>query len=275
MNTTGSSAIAVANRYSGWGRLLLVVLVFLALPACVTTTSGGFTPEASDEDALDDYIQLAVAYYEANDMAGARRHINKALAIHNRSFEVYNILALVHQREGDLDLADEVFQRAVRLDGSNSRARNNYAAFLFAQQRYEDAYEQLAIVAGDTTYEGRAIAFENLGRSALRMGNIEAAANAFQRALQLNGNLYVSTLELAQIRFDQGDYAGARTLYNQYLTTKEFYSIPHTARSLWIGIQVEGHYQNTDVVDGFVRLLTALFQDSPEYQLYQNLVNGN
>ncbi|MBT8147201.1 MAG: type IV pilus biogenesis/stability protein PilW [Gammaproteobacteria bacterium] len=247
----------------------------LLLTGCVTTSSGGFNPETSDEEALDDYIQLAGAYYEANDMVRTRRHINNALAINERSSQAYNILAMVHQREGDLDLADEVFQRAIRFDASNSRVRNNYAAFLFDQQRFEEAYQQLAVVANDTAYEGRAIAFENLGRSALRLGSLEDAASAFERALQLNGNLYVSTLELAQIRFNQGDYATARRLYSQYLTIKDFYSIPHSPRSLWVGIQVEGYYQNDAAVEGYGRLLTALYQDSPEYQLYQNLVNGN
>ena len=274
MDISRSSAGSILLHRVGF-RLCLLALSGLLMAGCVTTTTGGFTPEVSDEDALDDYIQLAVAYYDANDMANARRHINNALAIDQRNSEVFNILALVHQQEGDIDLADEVFRRAIRLDSSNSRARNNYAAFLFGQQRYIEAYEQLETVANDTSYEGRAIAFENLGRSALQLGNFEDAANAFERALQLNGNLYVSTLELSQIRLDQGDYANARRLYNQYLTTKEFYSIPHTPKSLWVGIQVEGYYQNDEVVDGYVRLLTALYQDSPEFQLYQNLVNGN
>jgi len=274
MKTLSSSVMNLSAIAAVRGRMWPVVVALL-LAGCVTTTTGGFNPNTSEEEALRDYIQLAVAYYDANDMAGARRHINNALAIDSRNSEVYNVLALVHQREGDLDLADEVFQRAIRLDGANSRARNNYAAFLFNQQRYADAYEQLEIVSRDTTYEGRPIAFENLGRSALRLGENDEAARAFERALQLNGNLYVSALELAQLRFNNGDYQAARTLFNQYLTTKDFLGIPHTPRSLWIGIQVESYFQNKDVVDGYVRLLTALYQDSPEYQLYQNFVNGN
>jgi type IV pilus assembly protein PilF len=269
-----SSAIAAAIHRIGL-RLCLLAVSGLLLAGCVTTATGGFTPDASEEEALEDYIQLAVAYYEANDMANARRHINNALAIDDRSSEAHNILALVHQREGDLDLADEVFRRAIRFDPANSRARNNYGAFLFDQRRFAEAYSQLETVANDTSYEGRAIAFENLGRSALRLSDRESATNAFERALQLNGNLYISALELAQIRFDQGDYGASRVLYNQYLSIKDFYGIPHTPRSLWVGIQVEGHYQNREAVDGYVRLLTALYQDSPEFQLYQNLVNGN
>ncbi|MCB1671911.1 MAG: type IV pilus biogenesis/stability protein PilW [Gammaproteobacteria bacterium] len=276
MNTPDSSIKGIRQafpeRVTG---AALTLLLSLILNSCVTTTTGGFNPEVSEDEALQDYIRLAVAYYEANDMAGARRHIANAMEINDRSSEVYNILALVHQREGDLDLADEAFNRAIRLDRNNSRARNNYAAFLFGQQRYQDAYQQLELVSNDTTYEGRPIAFENLGRSALRMGNTDAAERAFERALQLNGNLYISALELAQIRFDKGAYQSARSLYNQYLTTKDFYNIPHTPRSLWIGIQIESHFQNQAAADTYARLLTALYQDSAEYQLYQTFVNGN
>lgn len=275
MNTLTGFVISLIKAVAGPCRRGGLLMSPLVLVGCVTTTTGGFNTEVSEQEALKDYIQLAVAYYDANDMAGARRHINNALALDPRNSEVYNVLALVHQREGDLDLADDSFQRSIRLDPDNSRARNNYAAFLFNQQRYADAYQQLEIVTEDTGYEGRPIAFENLGRSAQRLQDAAAAERAFERALQLNGNLYVSALELAQMRFDRGDYASARTLYNQYLTTKNFLGIPHAPRSLWVGIQVESHFQNRDAVDGYVRLLTALYQDSPEYQLYQNFVNDN
>lgn len=192
-------------------KLLIAALLMLGLQtACVTTTTGGFNVEASDEQAVQDYIQLALAYYEAGDLAGARRHINNALAIDDAYADAYNMLALVSQREGDLDLAEENFRRALRLDRTHSRARNNYAALLFDQQRYEYAYEELQMVANDTAYDGRAIAFENLGRSAERLGRQQDAENAFNRALQLNGNLFVSALELSILKLKRADDNGAR-----------------------------------------------------------------
>ncbi|MEX2131694.1 MAG: type IV pilus biogenesis/stability protein PilW [Pseudohongiellaceae bacterium] len=253
---------------------LAAILLLATLAACETTTTGGFNPEADQDQALLDYVQLAVAYYDANDMAGARRHLNNALAIDPRSADAYNVLALILQREGDLELADETFRRAIGLDRTNSRVRNNYAAFLFSQERYPDAFEQLQLVANDSTYEGRAIAFENLGRSALMLGEIDEAQRAFERALQINNNLYISSLELARIRIDKQDWTGARQAFQQFLTIREFYSIPFDARSLWIGIQLENNIRNREQMALYVRLLTALYPDSPEYQLYRSLADG-
>jgi len=257
-------------------RILFVPGLFaLLLSSCVTTEMGGFSPDTSDAEALDDYIQLATAYYNQDDMANARRHINNALAIDDRNSEIYNVLALVYQSEGDLEIADETFRRAISLDSSNSRARNNYAAFLFSQERFEAAVEQLKVVTIDTAYEGRAMAFENLGRSALQVNQLIEAESAFQRALQLNPNLYLPALELAKLNFDRGDFTSARRLYRQFLTNKDFYGLPHSPSSLWLGIQIERIYENEEVAEGYARVLSTLYNTSPEYREYRNSLNEN
>ncbi|MEX0901180.1 MAG: type IV pilus biogenesis/stability protein PilW [Pseudohongiellaceae bacterium] len=245
------------------------------LQSCVTTTTGGFTVDSTPREQLEDYIRLASAYYEANDMSRARVHINNALAIDRRSSGAYTVQALVLQQEGDLELAEQNFRQAISYDGSNSRARNNYAAMLFSQARYEEAFDQLATVSSDTTYEGRDIAFENLGRSAMRLSRYGEAETAFERALQLNGNLYLSALQLAQIRIYGENWEAARSSYQRYLTTSQFYNIPHSPQSLWVGIQLEKHFRNDEELENYALMLRTLFADSAEYQMYNRLVNDN
>ena len=254
-------------------RAVYLAAILMLLSACVTTTTGGFNVDSSSERAVRDYIQLAIGYYEAGDMAGAKRHINNALAINDRSSEAYNVQALIMQREGEPRLAQENFERSLSLSSTNSRARNNFAAFLFEQQRFEDAYRQLEIVANDTAYEARALAFENLGFAALRTERTDRAAAAFERALQLNQNLYRSSLELAQMRFDAGLFAESLRYYNQFVVTAGFYNMPQTPRSLWLGIQLERRFDNSAGAAVYGQLLESLYRDSPEYQRYINSAN--
>ena len=256
-------------KYIPRSAVLFFVAVFLS--SCVTTTTGGFLTDASDERAVEDYIQLALAYFDADDMGGARRHANNALNIDDKASQIYVVLALISQREGDLDLADDNYRRAISLDRGNSMARNNYAAMLYGQERYLDAFEQLQAVTQDTSYDGRPIAFENFGRSALRLERLSDAQNAFERAVQLDSNLYISALELALIYFDQQQFDQAKALYQSYLTTVNFYQVPHTPRALLAGIRIEGHFQNQKLVDDFALILRTLYQSSPEYQAYQRL----
>lgn len=256
-------------------QFFIIAGILAVLSSCVTTTTGGFIATASDEQAVRDYVNLAVGYFDANDMSGARRNISNALELDDRHSPAYNVLALILQTEGDIQQAEETFERAISLDRENSRARNNYAALLFSLQKYQQAFEQLDIVVADSMYEGRAIAFENLGRSALMLEDAEAAENAFQRALQLNGNLYLSALELSIVRFENGNLRGSRTAFNQYLTIVDFYKIPHSAKALLAGIQVESAFENQAMVDEFALLLASLYPQSIEYKTYQELSNVN
>lgn len=231
--------------------------------------------DASEDRAAVDYIQLALAYFDNNDMPGARRHVSNALDIDDRISDAYMVLAMIFQREGDLELAGSNFRQAISLDRDNSSARNNYAAMLFSQERFLESYEQLEKVAADTSYEGRSLAFEGLGRSALRLGRQEDAKVAFQRALQINDNLFIAPLELALIHFDQQDYSRARQYYQNYLTTIEFMQLPHTPRALLGGIQIEGYFRNDALAENFLLILSTLYPDSPEYQTYQRLSDAN
>src|SRR5687768_13784152 len=141
----------------------------MALQGCVTETSGGFNVQRSDEQSLKYYLQLATGYLEQNDLASSKRHLANAAAIEPNNSEIHAIWGLLYSREGEARLADESFQHALRLDTRNSKARNNYAAFLFANGRFEEAYDQLERVVQDTEYEARPQAFENLGLAALRL----------------------------------------------------------------------------------------------------------
>ena len=259
---------------------LLTALALVAmLASCITTTTSttrdGFVTQASKEQALDDYIELAFAYYNANDMAGARRHIRNALNLNRRSSEAHHIMALVHEREGDDTQAERSFRRAVSMDGGNSRARNNYGAFLFAQQRFTDAYRQLEIVTEDIHYEGRAVAFENLGRSALSLERPAAAEAAFQRALTLNPGLYVSLLELARLHSERQDWPAARDYFQRYAAVLQTYSLPHTPQALLTGIRIENQFANRELAQAYALILETLYQDSPEYQQCPNIETFN
>ena len=67
---------------------------------------------------------------------------------------------------------------------------------------------------------------------AVRLNRLEEAEVAVTRAIQLNSNLYTSSVELAQPRFKRVDWPGARQAFRQNLTTTGFYSLPHTSRAL-------------------------------------------
>ncbi len=247
----------------------------LLLSACVSETTGGFSAEGSSALAMERYLQLARGYVEQNDLPAARRHLSNAAAINNNNSDLHGTWALIYTLEGDLGLADDSFRRAIRLDSRNSQVRNNYAAFLFANDRPREAYNQLAVVVEDTGYPARAQAYENMGLAALRLGETANAEAAFMRALQLNGNRVRSILELTDIHLNRGNIAEAATYYERYLTVHEFFNIAHTPRSLWAGIRLEQLRSNEAAMQSYAATLQSMFPDSNEYVRYQQLIERN
>lgn len=247
--------------------LPLMLTAFL-VAGCVTTTQGGFNVASSRDRALQDYIQLAAGYYAADDMVNAKRHVDSALDIDPRSAEAHNIRALIHQREGEHRLARETFEYAVRLDPTNSRVRNNFAAFLYGREDFQEAYEQLRLVAGDTEYESRPLAFQNLGLAAAAAGHREEATEAFERALRLDSTLHRSSLMLAELYFENGDFEQARDYYEQFRVSSQFNNVPWTARSLWLGIRLEWRFDNSAAARDYARQLEQMYPDSEQYRMY-------
>ena len=113
--------------------------VLALLAGCVTTTEGGFTEEASPEKALNQRVELARQYIGDGNWEAAKRNLKLAYELDPNSADVYEAFALVYQSTGEYELAEENFKKALKIDPKFSRARNNFAAFLFSQQRYEEA----------------------------------------------------------------------------------------------------------------------------------------
>ncbi len=251
---------------------LIIIFFSVMLSSCVSETTGGFS-QADPEDTLDVYLRLALGYVEQQDLAQARRHLANASAIDPNNSDVYGIWGLVYTLEGDLELADQSFLRALRLDSRNSQVRNNYAAFLFSNGRYQEAYDQLENVVGDTEYTGRAQAFENMGLAALQLDQLDAAAFAFNRALQLNSNRIRANLELSDIYLRQENTRDAGRYYQSFLTLRQFFNVQHSARSLWIGIRLEQALGRYNQMLEYGAILAELYPESSEYNLYQQLLN--
>ncbi len=242
----------------------------LALAGCVTTTEGGFTEEASPEKALDQRVQLARNYIGEGNWDYAKRNLELANEIDPNNAEVHEAFALVYQSTGEFDLAEDHFKRSVRLDGGCSRCRNNYAAFLFRQERYAEAESQLEVVVTDTLYSARPLAFVNLGLCRQKLFDPQGAEEAFVRALSMDRTNRIALLEVAQIRFDAGDLKAAHDYYGTYRTVAR----QQSSRGLWLGIQLARASGDKDAEASYALALTNIYPDSAEYEAYLRTVQS-
>ncbi len=217
-------------RAVGW--LWVVAPLVWLLVSCVVATTGGHQP-APDAERARAHLDLALGYLERSRFAQAHQAINRALAIMPRSARAHGLRALVHSVEGNSRHAAASYRRALRIDGADSRIRNNYGAFLYANGDYSKACRQLRLATHAEAYPERAGAFENLGLCMLKLGAPIKAREAFQRALALNPKLPRALIERAELALLAGDASTC----GQYLERFERQVGP-TVRSLDIGIRL-------------------------------------
>ena len=247
-------------------RGMIVGGVLLALlSGCVTETVGGKEPEADPDAALERRVELARQYIGRGDWENAKRNLELANDLNPDNPAVHEAFGLVYQSTGEYDRAEDSFKRALRIDPSFSRARNNYAAFLFFLGRFQEAEDQFSIVSEDPLYSGRPLAYINLGMTRLNLGDNAGAEEAFTRALRMDRRNPMALLEMGYLRLAADDITGAETYYGIYRTV-----VPRQSpRGLVLGIEISGASGDLDAQSSYELALRNLYPDSPEYRAWQ------
>ena len=249
-------------------KTIVMAMLLLLLSACVTQKGQVFTEEVDKDAALERRVQLARSYIGEQNWEDAKRNLKLAADIDPDAPEVNEAFALVYQSTGEYELAEHHFLRALEQQPKFSRARNNFAVFLYQQQRYQDAEEQLEIVVADTLYESRPRAFLNLGLCRLRLENDAGARTAFKRALTMDRTNTLALMELAHIDYRAEDWASAQRYYDYYKSIVKRQS----ARGLWLGVQLAYELNDQNAQASYGLALRNMYPDSPEFQAYEKAV---
>jgi type IV pilus assembly protein PilF len=236
----------------------LVVLLCI-LQACVTESSGGLPDPAATPIRVQAQLDLARGYLEQGNIDRARTSLHSALEIDPRAVEAHTLLGVLYASESENALAEQYFKTALKIDPTNSQALNNYGSFLYSQGRYEEAVTSLQLLVQDTDYRARGQAFENLGLAQIKVDDMAGAKESFNRALQFNFVQPRASLELAQIAYDEGEYAIAGEYFDGYRSYAR-----QTARTLCLGIKLARTTGDADQMASYALALNNLFPDSNE-----------
>ncbi len=256
--------IAVKGRING-RTLLAMAGIICVLAGCVTEISGG-TQRTSDPDAtLDKRVALARQYIGVGDWENAKRNLELAQEIDADNAEVAEAFALVYQSTGEFEMAEQQFRAALKADPKLSRARNNYAAFLYSRRRYVEAEREFQRVTEDTLYSGRPMAFVNLGLCRIQLEDKPGAESAFNRALAMDRRNPVALLEMGFLLLEAGDTGEANRYHGAYRTV----SPQQSPRGLLLGLLIAEAMGDQDALGSYELALRNLYPDSSEYNTWR------
>lgn len=181
------------------------LLSLLWLSGCAVSMQPDTNGSANREQAAEYNAALGIAYLEQGNLLRAQTKLDKALEMVSNQPKALQAQALLYQRQGKADLANDFFTRALKSDPDFTRARNNYAAFLYAQGQVGDACKQLQRATQDSQYPHLAQLYTNLGRCQQELGDLEDARQNLLRAQAIDSRHARSYLALAEINYTQGE----------------------------------------------------------------------
>ena len=242
-----------------------VVICLILLGGCVST---GGKPEIDRDKVISSHLDLARGYLSEGIPDGAIKPLQRVLELDKNSAEANALLATVYQLQDEPVLAEQYFRLALTSKPEASDIHNNYGAFLFAQRRIDEAFEQFRIASSDVHYGERGGAYANLGLVMLAKSNFFEAEKYFRKALRLNRNLSQVQLELAALLYHRQAYVEAQQHYALFRR-----GAPQSAASLWLGIRLARVLGIKDDEASYALLLTKRYPQSVETREYLKAQN--
>ncbi|MGN8257915.1 type IV pilus biogenesis/stability protein PilW [Pseudomonas sp. SMSB3] len=245
-------------------RAALSILALSLLAGCMSGGAGEpSTKRAGPSAAGRAYVQLGLGYLQQGMTERAKVPLGKALALDPADADALAGLALVFQAEGEPALAQTHFARALAVRPGDTRIRNNFGSFLYAQQRFAEAEQMFRLASADTLYPERSRVFENLGLTALRLDDRAQAHAYLSKALQLNRHQPRALLEMAELSYENRHYVPARDYYDRFSQLSD-----PSARSLLLGSRLARTFDEQGTLAELGQQLQRLYPGTPEYQQY-------
>lgn len=242
------------------GRWLLWGWVILGLTACGQSS---VRPGHDQKESLAQiYTNLGLAYIQQGSRDIALEKLIKALE-HDPDFpDAHHYIASVYQQQGQLEKAEQHYQRALRLDAENPMLQNNYGTFLCDRDKYLEAEKLFLSIAKNPQYKTPELAYENAGLCAQRSADLQKAERYFRAALDMNAKLPNALYQMAVLTYNTGRHLPARAYLQRYSEL-----VSYTPQSLWLGIRIERKLGDAQAAANYAAQLKSNFPGAEEARL--------
>jgi len=210
------------------------------------------------------HAELASLYYGRGNMAIALEELRIAAAADADYPLTYSLFGLVYMELREPKLAQENFERGLRLSPTDPDINHNYGWFLCQSGRENESIKYFMQAVSNPLYPSPWRSYSAAGVCSMRKDNLKQAEDFFQRALRQEPDEPGSLLQLGQIRYRQGNLEDARKLVSRHNRIVE-----PTAESLWLALRVERKLGERVAEANFANQLRRRFAASREYQQLQ------
>lgn len=241
-------------------RLRPAELAAVLLVSATLVAGCASSPEGSAEDmrkAAEINARLGANYLQRGNLDLANEKLQKALRQDDDNVDAHATYALLQMELGKPAVARRHFREALSLAPDDPQLHNNYGFFLCDQGDHEDGIEQFLRAANNKLYNTPEYAYANAGSCAIDAGMPEQARDYLRQALELQPRLPSALRELASLEYRSGRPASARSYLERYHEV-----VRPSPETLLLASRVERQLGNRDMAEDYGRKLLRNFPDS-------------
>lgn len=220
-------------------RLIAAALV-IAVGGCAGTgsESTSYAPKAEAETGelsrARIHTELAAGYMELGNYGVALQEAGEALKADPNFAPAFSVLGLIYMELRDDKAAEANLQRALRINPQDSDVNNNFGWFLCQRKREQESIKYFLAALRNPLYQTPDKSWVNAGVCARKSGDLAAADDYFQRALQVRPGQPQALLQLADMAYKRKSYPEAKA----YLMRIQR-DVEATPEYLWLSLRVE------------------------------------
>lgn len=235
---------------------VLAMALMAVLSSCATTVDsrGKDLHKAAEINA-----DLGLEYLQQNQLAWAKRKIDKAVVQNPRSAKVQNAHAQLLAQIDQPRQAKAAFQRAIKLDPEQANYANTYGIFLCRENERIAAYQAFEQAAKNPLYKTPEFALDNAALCALRNGDLTVAQEYAMAALVENANFIAAKQHLAEILYKSGRPSSAW----EYLEQSMREGRP-SAEQLWLAVRISRALNRHHVAEAYAQDLRHRYPNARE-----------
>jgi len=199
--------------------------------------------------------EIAAGFYERGQMDVAIQELNQAVKLDPKNAKIYNVYGLVYATLGEEAKAQTNFLAALDLAPNDSEIRQNWGWYLCTHGRPRESIPEFEQAFRNPLYKTPDIALTNAGKCSVEIGDNARAEDYYKRALAINPN----NISAALLQYRASKFAEARALIRRVNQQ------PNPAPdALYLGMCVERKLGDRASEDSYVSQLKNRYPESAE-----------
>ena len=236
-------------------RIQVLAVTLASLGGCITTETNPV--ETSPEDAAKANLQLGATYLQRGELGRAREKLEKAVSQDPKLPNARVYLAVLYERIGEPEDADDEYRAAIRLAPKDPSVANAYGGYLCRTERRSEGIKNFVRAAENPLYQTPEVAYTNAAVCAQAIPDEAAAENYLRQALAVNPRFREALLRIANLSLDTDRPLQARAFLERFHAAG-----PATADSLAMAARAEAALGDETAAESYRRRLRDEFPQS-------------